>query len=156
MTSQVQSEFQMELDSQTHQRIQALCADGDRLAESKKYRSAYDVYFQAFELLPSPKKDWESATWILAAIGDVSFLAEKYVTARETLEYALLCPNGLGNPFLHLRLGQVLFEQDNFDQAAEHLTRAYMGAGKQLFDEQDPKYFNFLKTKIDPPVTGEW
>lgn len=60
------------------------------------------------------------------------------------------------NPFLHLRLGQAQLELKNEVRAAEELCRAYMGAGKEIFAKEDPKYFDFLKTKISPPSSGLW
>lgn len=55
---------------------------------------------------------------------------------------------GLGNPYIHLRLGQLYYEQENFDKAVDELTRAYMGGGLDIFIEDDPKYLDFLETKI--------
>jgi len=66
------------------------------------------------------------------------------------------CPDAIGNPFLHLRLGQCCFEKRALDRAADELTRAYMGAGRKIFESDDPKYFEFLKTRIKPPASGEW
>ena len=40
--------------------------------------------------------------------------------------------------------------------AAEHLARAYMLAGKEIFAREDSKYFEFLKTRLSPPASGEW
>jgi len=90
---------------------------------------------------------WEASTWILAAIADACFLMGKRKSARQALEYAMTCPGAIGNPFLHLRLGQVLFDADEKDAAADELIRAYMGAGAEIFEKDDPKYFEFLKTK---------
>ena len=36
-----------------------------------------------------------------------------------------------GNPFLRLRLGQVQVELGALDEAADNLTRAYMGGGRE-------------------------
>ena len=62
------------------------------------------------------------------------------------------CPGGLGNPFVHLRLGECCFDIGERDRAADELTRAYMGAGREIFAEEDPKYIEFLGTRIKPPV----
>jgi hypothetical protein len=64
------------------------------------------------------------------------------------------CPNGIGNPFIHLRLGQCQFETGNLDSAADELTSAYALEGEELFADDDPKYFEFLKTKntLDKPM----
>jgi hypothetical protein len=56
------------------------------------------------------------------------------------------CPEAIGNPFIHLRLGQTQFELGNKDRAADELMRAYMGAGAEIFAEEAPKYLEFLGT----------
>jgi len=68
----------------------------------------------------------------------------------------LLSPGGLGNPFIHLRLGQCALEEGHLDEAAEHLARAYMLEGAEILAEDDPKYFEFLKTRLKPPASGQW
>ena len=66
---------------------------------------------------------------------------------------AMHCPEAIGNPFLHLRLGQCQFELGSLDRAADELARAYMGAGEEIFEAAD-KYFEFLKTRLEPPPGG--
>jgi hypothetical protein len=104
-------------------------------------------------LLPEPKTDWEAATWILGAIGDANFLGKDYLAGRENLSMAMHCPDAIGNPFLHLRLGQCQFELGNLDRAADELARAYMGAGDEIFEGAE-KYLAFLKTRLKPPPAG--
>lgn len=142
-----------ELDDPTHERIQALCAEGDALAKKEDYPAALKKYWAAWDLLPQPQTDWEAATWILAAIGDANFLGGDFVAGRDNLTMAMHCPDAVGNPFLHLRLGQCQFELGNLDRAADELARAYMGGGAEIFDE-DEKYFAFLKTRLKPPPGG--
>jgi len=138
---------QYELDVQTHETIKSLCAEGDRLANLRRYEEAVAKYNKAWELVPTPQNDWEASTWILAAIADACFLAGYKTSAREALEYALTCPGGAGNPFLHMRYGQVLYDSGEHDGAAEELIRAYMGAGADVFASEEPKYLEFLKTR---------
>ncbi|MDN6861800.1 MULTISPECIES: hypothetical protein [Pseudomonas] len=84
---------------------------------------------------------------MLAAIGDACFQGGFFTSAKEALEYAMTCPDAVGNPFLHLRLGQALYEKEETDRAADELMRAYMAAGDEIFDNDDPKYFALLKTQ---------
>ncbi|GBK62167.1 hypothetical protein PbDSM24746_21710 [Paenibacillus macerans] len=44
---------------------------------------------------------------------------------------------------------KLYYEQENFEKAADELTRAYMGAGMEIFMEDDPKYLEFLETNIE-------
>jgi tetratricopeptide (TPR) repeat protein len=145
-----------ELPTQIHNEIKKLSALGDSLAQRKAYREAISEYNKAWEIVPEPKNNWEASTWLLAAIGDACFLSSFFKSGSEAFGYAITCPGGLGNPFLHLRLGQCHFELGNLDAAADELCRAYMGAGSDIFLEDNAKYFAFLKTRIEPPASGVW
>jgi tetratricopeptide (TPR) repeat protein len=136
-----------ELPAAVHQRIQRHCGKGEVLAAKGDYAAALNEYWAAWDLLPDPQTECEAATWILAAIGDANFLGHDYTAARDNLSMAMHCPDAIGNSFLHLRLGQSEFELGNLDRAADELTRAYMGAGEDIFENAE-KYFAFLKTRI--------
>ena len=136
-----------ELDNRTYDTIKTHCAMGDALAEKKSFDAAIAEYGRAWALVPEPQNDWEAATWILAAMADTYFLAGDPTKARQALAYAMTCPDAIGNPFLHLRFGEVLFDLDERDRAADELMRAYMGAGPEIFAEENPKYLAFLKTR---------
>jgi len=137
------------LDTAIYERITALCSKGDRLAEAHAFEDAIARYNEAWTLVPDPKNEWNASTWILAAIADASFLGGYKSSALEALQYAMTCPGAVGNPFLHLRYGQVLFDRGEADQAADELMRAYMGAGEEIFASEDPRYLDFLKTRAN-------
>jgi hypothetical protein len=80
--------------------------------------------WSAWDLLPGPQTDWSAATWILGAIGDVNFQQGNYEAGRDNLAMAMQCPDAIGNPFLHLRLGECQIELGNLDRAADELARA--------------------------------
>ena len=141
------------LSDEAHERIQALCEKGDALTKKGQYPAALQQYWAAWDLLPAPQTDWEAATWVLAAIGDANFLGGDYTAGRDNLSMAMHCPSAIGNPFVHLRLGQCQFELGNLDRAADELARAYMGAGSDIFEGEE-KYFEFLKTRLQPPPGG--
>jgi hypothetical protein len=135
------------MDDHTHSEIQRLCALGDSLAKRDQHREALTQYNKAWELIPSPRNDWEASTWILAAIADSCFYLGEFAPAQQALDYAMTCPGAVGNPFLHLRRGQVLFEFGEMDSSADELMRAYMGGGPELFAPEEPKYLLHLKSK---------
>lgn len=60
-----------------------------------------------------------------------------------------LSGEGATNPFIMLRLGQNAYEIGNKNIAIEYLLRAYMLEGTEIFEENDDKYFKFLKSNID-------
>lgn len=138
-----------ELPEKLYADITLLCKQGDELAKSNKLEEAKSKYLSALKLLPDNRDEWEAATWIYVAIGDVHFRMGNFEKCFKCFYNAVQCPKGLGNPFIHLRLGQMYYEQGNRDKAADELTRAYMGAGLDIFMEDDPKYLEFLETKIE-------
>lgn len=130
------------------EQIAELCTDGDALASAGRLDDAKQKYIAALKLLPGEPQCWEAATWIYVALGDVHFRSQNFDKAFKCFYNAVQCPKGLGNPYIHLRLGQLYFEQRMLDKAADELTRAYMGGGINIFMEDDPKYLEFLKTRI--------
>ncbi len=138
-----------ELDNQLYSKIQNLCTIGDKLAEKGNYSNALSEYWNAFDLIPEPKTNWEATTWVLVAIGDANFLGKDFQAGVDNLSNAMHCPGAIGNPFIHLRLGQCQFEIGNLERAADELTRAYALKGEELFLEEDAKYLSFLLTKIE-------
>lgn len=144
----------MELHSKIHARIASLCAEGDELTDAGSHHDALVRYSTAWGLLPEPKMEWEAATWILAAMGDVHFVLKDFGACRDSMSKAVVCPGGLGNPFLHLRLGESCFELGDLERSADELMRAYMGGGAEIFREEDERYFAFLKTRAKAPPSG--
>lgn len=143
-----------ELTDKLHDAIKAFCAEGDALAEQGRPGDAIARYEAAWDLLPEPRTDWSAATWILAAIGDVHYLDCEFERGRAVLLTAMHCPEAIGNPFLHLRLGQCQFELGDLPKAGDELARAYLGGGGELFRAEDPRYYEYLQTILDEPPGG--
>lgn len=132
-----------------YSKITSLCKQGDELVKGENFKEAKSRYIEALKLLPDSPNDWEAATWIYVAIGDIYFRISNFEKCFMCFYNAVQCPTGLGNPYIHLRLGQMYFEQENYDKSADELTRAYMGAGIDIFIDDDPKYLDFLEKKIE-------
>lgn len=142
-----------ELPDDLHAKIVELCADGDALAGRGKYADAVARYRTAWMLLPEPREQWTAASWIHVAIADAHFLAGEFAEAIAPLDMALRAGE-IGNPFVHLRRGECMLETGNRDEAIQELTRAYMGAGREIFVNEDPKYLDVLRRVLKPP-TGQ-
>ncbi|WP_260597598.1 hypothetical protein [Sphingomonas endolithica] len=139
----------MELTERILHEIQQHCSKGDILLERNDATAAIAAYNMAWELVAEPKNEWEASTWILAAIADASFKGGYLTSARKAIDYAMTCPGAIGNPFLHLRRGEILLDQGENDAAADELMRAYMAEGDHIFADEDPKYLSFLRTRAD-------
>lgn len=134
-----------ELNNNLHSQITLLCEAGDALVENQSYDEALGKYAQALSLLPEPNIEWEAALWIYAALGDTYYFKGDFTQALTALSNAMRCPGAIGNAFLHLRLGECFFENGDQAKAEEELTRAYMGGGKDIFLNEDPKYFRMIE-----------
>lgn len=145
-----------ELSDDIYLEIQTLCETGDKLSENGNFATALENYWKAYDLIPEPKNDWDATLWVLTAIGDVNFLGEDFQAGADNLRVAMHCPGAIGNPFVHLRLGQCLFEIGDLDKAAEELTRAYAIEGEKIFLSENSKYFQFLKTRIIVEKKKTW
>lgn len=139
-----------QLDDVTHARITSICDRGNALAEAGDLNTALLTYQEALGLVPKPIYEWEAATWILAAVGDVLFQQGRYNEARDTLKEAMRCSGAIGNSFIHLRLGQAHFELKEYKRAKDELARAYMGGGDEIFEGEAPKYKNYIKEILRP------
>ena len=64
------------------------------------------------------------------------------------------CPGAIGNPYVHLRLGEAQFELGEIQRAKDELARAYMGGGPEVFEGDDPKYLRFIM-EVLRPAAGE-
>lgn len=131
--------------------ISTFCDQGavDELADNGQFDEALEQYKEAWKLLPEPKEQWEAATWILAAMGDIDFLNGKYRQAVKGLTAALASINAVDNPFIYLRLGQSRFELGEGQAALEALQTAYELGDEDLWDGEDGKYLAFLAEKTE-------
>lgn len=139
----------MSLDKQLYAQIETLCQQGDEYADNGQFNEALKQYKAAWKLLPDPKEQWEAATWILVAMGDVNFLNGKFPQAVKDLTAALASINAVDNPFVYLRLGQSRFEMGEQSAALEALQTAYELGDEDLWDGEDAKYRQFLAANVE-------
>ncbi len=111
----------------------------------------YAKFIEAWELVPEDKALRPVSTRILRSVGEVQFGLRRWAEALNLFLRAVQCPGGLGDPGLHLRIGQCQFEVGDERRAADELARAYMGGGRELFAGQDPKYFALVEHVLMPP-----
>ena len=137
-----------QLDDPLDNEIQILTHKGDSLAIHNDYAGALTYYHEALSIIPKPIENWEASTWVLISIGNVNYLGKNYFAAIENFRKAQTCPEGKDNSVIHLRLGQCFFETGYHKKAANEFTLAYTLEGELIFEDEDPKYFEFLLDQI--------
>lgn len=136
-----------ELSPSIEKRIDSICAEADDLFDNELCEEALAKYQEALSILPEPIEDYEPSAWLLSSMGDVYLFMEKYEQALFHYEHAMECVDSEDNPYLHLRIGQSLYELHRDDEAADSLFEAYLIEGLEIFAEEDPAYLEFLKSK---------
>ena len=132
--------------------IKRKCEEAEALlnrGSKEDAREAFSMFSEALDLLPEPYEKWHASGWILSRMGECYFRTGSYEQAEQLYGDLMWCPGALGNPWIHLRKGQVHYECGQTDRAADDLMRAYMGGGKEVFRLEADKYYEFLKTKAD-------
>lgn len=143
------------LPAETFAVLRGKAQSGERALAAGDLPGAWRDFVDALQLLPAPVEQWHAAGWLLVAMGECQFRGGRYEKAVGPFQDAMVCPGGLGNPWLHLRLGQSCYEVGEADRAANELARAYMGGGRTVFDGQDAKYFAIVEQVLKPPAGME-
>jgi hypothetical protein len=108
--------------------------------------------------LPEPRREREQATFFLSSQADAHLQLAEWKEAKVCASLALTCATLRDKPlapaYMHKQVGMAEFELKNTDQARIHLGCALVakGAGRKLFSEDDPKYFDFIAACMKPPV----
>ncbi len=129
--------------------LEQQASEGERLVDGDA-PAAFRAFRAALELLPEPVQNWNAAGWLLVAMGECAIRTGDFAAALAPLKDAMHCPGTIGNPWVHLLLGRCRLELGD-ERAADELARAYMGGGRALFDELDPKYFALVEHVLKPP-----
>ncbi|TWF33657.1 hypothetical protein FHW36_11298 [Chitinophaga polysaccharea] len=145
----VRSVVEEELPEAIYQQVEVLSEEGNELADDEQYDAAIAKFTAALQLLPDPRHEWEACTWLYASIGDMYFFKADYAAAAHQFYEALNGPDAQAVGFVHLRLGECLYEIKQEEKAVEHLLRAYMLEGPEIFAEEDSRYFDFLKGRVE-------
>ncbi len=129
-------------------------AEGEDLADAGEDIEAFGRFQAAWLALPEPREEQEPAVRIQAAIADCHFHLGEWDSCRRAVQQAFRCGAGPDNPFLRLRLGQSLYELGEEREAANWLVPAYLSEGRSLFEDDDPKYLEFFRGRLESPPGG--
>jgi tetratricopeptide (TPR) repeat protein len=143
-----QNEDRMKLPDEIYEKVVGQSEQGNQSLDSRHYVKALTHFEAALNFLPEPKVDWEAYTWLKASMADAYFHLEDFSNCAACAYDALNGPDAVKNPFIHLRLGQALFEQSQMERAESELLQSYMLAGAEIFSEDSPKYRQYMESKF--------
>src|SRR5262245_37923369 len=142
------------LPKQISTKVLRLFNEGEAFADEEQDKEALACFQAAWDLLPEPKGEWESALQILAAMADSHFHLGDYQACYRGMQEALRCGGEVDNPFIRLRLGQCLFELGDLGEARNWMVPVYLMEGNEAFEGEDNKYLAFVKEGLAPPPGG--
>lgn len=134
-----------------HDRIDQYCEQGNELFDENKYLDAIAVWQKAFDAIPDLDEGWSEALWLKVSIGDSYYMIDEYEKSLDAFLDALNYPEAIDNPFIHFRIGQCYYELGDKDYSKNSLLKAYMLAGKEIFDEHEEEgefYYKFLSSSV--------
>jgi hypothetical protein len=134
--------------------VERLFAEGEAFADEEADEDALALFRAAWDALPDPRSEQEPAVRILAAIADSHFHLGQWEECHRSVQAAFCSGAELDNPFLRLRIGQVLFELGEFAESANWLAPLYLAEGLAPFDGEEPKYLNSFRSRLAPPPGG--
>jgi tetratricopeptide (TPR) repeat protein len=141
----------IELSDEVLEQIESLSEEGNEFFDDEDFEKAITVWKQALALIPNPQNTYAETLWLETSIGDAYFMMQNhqeafphFLNAKSNIE-----ENAYENPFIMLRVGQLYFEANDFENAKEYLLRAYMFEGEAIFEGSKEKYFEFLKENVN-------
>jgi len=143
-----QSANEMEIEAEIERARQALS-----LKTNDGYKAAFAIIIPALDKAAACNLPEKQIT-LFCLLGDLYMAAKKYETAHSAYTDAIHIEGAIGDPEVHYRLGTTNYELQNHDRAADEFARAYMGAGKDIFEAGDETYFDFLKSRLKSPPDG--
>ena len=140
-----------ELSREISEMLDELAEQGNEFLEYEQTDEALEAWTKGLNLIPSPQNAYSEAVWFLVSISDIYFENYDFQTALKYLEDAMgnLSGEGITNPYALLRAGQCYLEVGDEKNAIEYLLKAFMFEGEEFFDDEDPKYFDFLQSNVD-------
>ncbi|MEP2237455.1 MAG: hypothetical protein ABJI22_03775 [Maribacter sp.] len=118
--------------------------------------SRVEELMKIYESLTDDQKRTRAGRYVIIHIAEVCFSERWIEDAFDNFNFAMQFKDTVGNPFLHLRLGQLNYLVQNKDKMHDDLSRALIMAGESIFKEEDPKLIEMVKAVLKEPADCSW
>ncbi len=137
------------LDQAIRKKVLDFCEQGYILFDDRDYKAAIRQFYMAWNELPKPQTNWEESGWVLTALGDAYVAKGDFTQAQNALTSALHCPKAKGNPTIHLRLGQCLYELGDVSGATEQFIQVLEYGGQDMLMREEEKYRVVVENRLE-------
>jgi tetratricopeptide (TPR) repeat protein len=135
------------LDKITDEALGAELEEAYNLMIKKQFTEAEAHMKKAWGLIPEPKYQWDSSQSTIYNLSEFYLEWKRYDNAKFWAKEVFKCNPLPGDGTPHFFLGKIHFEAGEFDDARRQFEKAYEIEGRRAFQDEDPKYFKFLKQK---------
>ncbi len=122
--------------------------------QEKKNREAYDILFLMIQKYNNNDLTDRRARYISIRIGLIYVYAKMWDAAINAFAEAISYKDSVGNPFLHLRIGECAFHLGSAKDADDNLARALIMGGLSAFDGEDEALKKRVLQILQPPPDG--
>ncbi len=131
--------------------IDAICIDDNKNVEDK-VNELYDIY----SFLSDDEKRLREGRYVIIRIGELCYANRLIEEAMENFSFVMQFKDTIGNPYLHLRMGQLFYCKGNNDKMLDELSRALIMGGDKVFEGEDLKFINLAKDVLKEPSDCAW
>ncbi|MEP3373557.1 MAG: hypothetical protein ABJL43_06510 [Maribacter dokdonensis] len=126
------------------------------LNNEKDSETKTNELLKIYESLTDDQKRTRAGRYNIVHIAEVYFAASMIDEAFENFNFVMQFKDTIGNPFLHLRLGQLNYLTKNTDKMNDELSRALIMGGEPIFKDEDPKLIEMVKSVLKEPEDCSW
>jgi tetratricopeptide (TPR) repeat protein len=137
-----------ELTNEIHNQIIKISEEANSFFEKKDYRVAIEKYKEALNLLPNPKYEWDSFSWLHNNIGNSYIELCEWELAFNHLHNSLLTPQGMQDSLIWFYAAKALFEMNIIEKSETYFVRSYT-LDSEIFQGENIKYKNLALNKIN-------
>ncbi len=134
-----------EIEGEQLKIIDGFTDQGDEAFEKEDFDGYIRFYKKAWGAIPEPKEEWELANAVMGGIAEGYYLKGDYDIALEYFKKALTCYRGDVDSFINFRIGQIHYDKGDLGNSMSFLQKAWDLSEGRAFEDEDPKYLNFLK-----------
>tara|TARA_R110002051_G_scaffold13808_1_gene45541 strand:+ start:3368 stop:3937 length:570 start_codon:yes stop_codon:yes gene_type:complete len=124
--------------------------------KEKNIEVKVDELLKIYESLSDDQKRRREGRFIIICIGEICFAERMIEEAFENFNFALKFKDTIGNPFIHLRMGQLNYLVQNKDKTLDELSRALIMGGEEVYEHEDPRFLEMVKNVLKEPNDCSW
>ncbi|MDF4203278.1 hypothetical protein PXD56_09950 [Maribacter sp. SA7] len=130
----------------------------DKITSNKNLdvKSRVEELMKIYESLTDDQKRTRAGRYVIIHIAEVCFSERWIEDAFDNFNFAMQFKDTVGNPFLHLRLGQLNYLVQNKDKMHDELSRAIIMDGEAIFKDEDLKLIEMVKSVLKKPEDCSW